>query len=104
MGITITTGLIVAVLSGAAGVIGAFTTVVKPIRGLIDDIRAIKSGLKSVHRFNMLEMYYQHVEARKIKQYERENFDAEYKAYKALGGNSFIDSLYEEVKKWEVVP
>ncbi len=104
MSVTVIVGLSVALLSGAAGVVGAITTIVKPVRGLFDDIRAIKSGLKSVHRFNMLEMYYQHTDSKKIKQYERENFDAEYKAYKALGGNSFIDTLYDEVIKWEVIP
>ena len=104
MSVTITTGLIIALISGAAGVIGAVTTVIKPIRGLVEDIRAVKSGLKCVHRYNMLETYYKWHESDTIKQYERENFDAEYKAYKALGGNSFIDTIYEEVKKWEVIP
>lgn len=103
MGVTITTGLIIAALSGAAGVIGALTTVVKPIRGLISDIRAVKSGLKSVHRYNMLETYYLSVEQGEIKQYRRENFESEYRAYKALDGNSFIDDIHNEIRKLKVV-
>lgn len=104
MGSAITIGVIVAVLTSAATVIATLTTIIKPIRELISDIRAVKSGLKSVHRYNMLNTYYKWHEQDSIKQYERENFDAEYKAYKALGGNSFIDTIYEEVKRWEVIP
>ena len=32
-----------------------------------------------------------------------ENFVKLYNAYKALGGNSFIDKIYEEIKTWEVI-
>ena len=43
-----------------------------------------------------------HHEENKIRQYEYENFVFSYKAYKALGGNSFIDKIYKEVQTWEV--
>ena len=50
----------------------------------------------------MLRMYYRHCDAGTIRQYEYENFMYEYKAYKALGGNSFIDRIYAEVKTWHI--
>ena len=38
-----------------------------------------------------------------IRQYESENFQYQYDAYKALHGNSFIDKIKKEVDEWEVV-
>ena len=38
-----------------------------------------------------------------IRQYEYENFLYEYKAYKALHGNSFIERIAREVAEWEIV-
>ena len=35
--------------------------------------------------------------------YEFQNFVYEYNAYKALGGNSFIDKIYSDVKTWKVI-
>ena len=46
---------------------------------------------------------YVNKDAQKIRQYEAENFEYSYKAYKALKGNSFIDKIKKEVDEWEVV-
>ena len=52
---------------------------------------------------NMLAAYYKHREEKTIRQYEYENFLYEYKAYKALRGNSFIERIAREVAEWEIV-
>lgn len=65
-------------------------------------IRSIADGQKCNLRSDMLRTYYRHHEARKIRQYEFENFIACYEAYKALGGNSFVDKIHAEVLEWEV--
>ena len=54
-------------------------------------------------RSNMLHTYYKNREHSAIRQYEYENFLLEYRAYKALRGNSFIDRIYQEVKTWDIV-
>lgn len=51
----------------------------------------------------MLHTYYSNKERSAIRQYEYENFLLEYRAYKALRGNSFIDRIYQEVKTWDIV-
>ena len=38
-----------------------------------------------------------------IRQYEYENFILAYEAYRALGGNSFMEKIHDEVRTWEVV-
>jgi hypothetical protein len=52
----------------------------------------------------MLRTYYKHRDEGEIRQYEYENFLTTYKAYRALGGNSFIEHVYEEVREWSVLP
>lgn len=63
----------------------------------------IKKGQLCQLRSDMLQIYYHNRENKKIRQYEYENFVMLYEAYKALGGNSFIDKIYSEVKTWEVI-
>lgn len=63
----------------------------------------IKDGQRCMLRSEMLRTYYHNKDEDKIRQYEYENFVMLYKSYKALGGNSFIDKIYSEVKTWEVI-
>lgn len=65
-------------------------------------IRKIADGQKCQLRNEMLQIYYHNKDTRTIRQYEYENFVFLYEAYKALKGNSFIDKIYEEVKKWTI--
>ena len=48
-------------------------------------------------------LFFEIVESKKIRQYEFENFIKCYDAYKALGGNSFIDDINLAVREWTVV-
>lgn len=63
----------------------------------------VGEGVKCLLRSDMLQIYYRHKDTGEIRQYEYENFIMLYEAYKALGGNSFIDKIYREVQTWEVI-
>lgn len=65
---------------------------------------AVIEGIRCQLRTEMLRTYYRHKDENKIRQYEKENFEHNFSAYKALNGNSFIDDIHNEVKKWEVCP
>ncbi len=82
------------------GEMGVLIGVIVPV---IVSVKRIANGTKCQLRSEMLRIYYHHHEEGEIRQYEYENFVALYEAYKALGGNSFIDKIYTEVKAWEVV-
>lgn len=82
------------------GEIGVLIGVVTPV---IVMIFKLVNGQKCQLRSDMLEIYYHNKDTRKIRQYEYENFIYLYEAYKALKGNSFIDKIYKEVQKWEIV-
>ena len=80
--------------------IGVLLGVIIPV---IIAISRIANGTKCQLRSEMLRIYYRHYQAEVIRQYEYENFDFLYKAYKALNGNSFIDKIYKEVQTWTVI-
>ena len=91
------------IAGGVCSIIAAVTLCVKPIRDKVFGLCETVNGLKCLLRADMLHIYYKNRENGSLRQYERENFAAEYKAYKALGGNSFIDDIFMEVKKWETL-
>ena len=62
----------------------------------------IREGQKCQLRTDMLRTYHRNKESHTLRQYEAENFVMMYQAYKAMGGNSFIDEIYEHVTKWDV--
>lgn len=83
-------------------IITFLTLIIKPIREFILGTKTIRDSQKCLLRSQMLHTYYKNKEFQKIRQYELEDFIYCYKAYKAMGGNSFIDRIYEEIKKWSV--
>lgn len=67
-------------------------------------VRDVAEGQKCILRSDMMRTYYRHHESGTIRQYEFENFLHNYCAYKALGGNSFVDKIHAEVIEWEILP
>lgn len=72
------------------------------IGGVVSVWRIVK-GMQCVLRAHMLSTYYRNKDTKSIRQYEAENYDKMYKAYKSMGGNSFIDEITKDVKEWDVV-
>jgi len=91
------------VASAITGIVAGVILLVKPLRERVTGARELRDGLRCQLRSDMLHTYYKHKDEGKIRQYEMENFIMEYKAYKTLGGNSFIDIINTEVKTWEVL-
>lgn len=85
-----------------SGTVAALSLIIKPLRLRLFGLAEMRDGQKCLLRSDMLRMYYRHRDARAIRQYEYENFEYEYNAYKALGGNSFIDKIHAEVKTWKI--
>ena len=86
-----------------AGAVTALAAAAAVLWGMFGWARRITAGARCQLRSDMLRTYYHHHETERIRQYEYENFVMEYEAYTALGGNSFMEKIYSEVKKWEVV-
>lgn len=82
------------------GEIGVLLSVIVPV---IIAVKKISNGTKCQLRSEMLRIYYHNRDEKTIRQYEYENFILLYEAYKALKGNSFIDRIYDDVRKWKII-
>ena len=87
---------IIALISEILALIGVLV-------GCIVSIGKVMNGTKCLLRSEMLRIYYRHRDTGEIRQFEYENFVYLYEAYKKLKGNSFIDKIYAEVKKWKII-
>lgn len=96
MGIFETAALVCGAITAVGG---AVTLIVRGVRWF----RAVMEGLRCQLRSEMLRIYYHNLESGTIRQYELQNFLLCFKAYKALGGNSFIDEIHEVVLTWKVI-
>ena len=87
---------------GVGTVIALLKDFIKMRKEQTKELSLIKEGNKCQLRSEMLKIYYHCRDNKAIRQYELENFITLYKAYKSLGGNSFIDKVYEEVMSFKV--
>lgn len=86
----------------AAGAITALAAAAAVVWKFITTINAVIDGIKCQLRTDMMRTYYKCSDDHRVRQYEKENFEHNYSAYKALGGNSFIDDIHEQMRLWEV--
>lgn len=87
---------IAGVITGGAAAVAIIWKVVKWFKNIVE-------GIRCQLRSEMLRIYYHNEATGTTRQYERQNFLANYNAYKALGGNSFIDDIHDIVIKWKVI-
>ena len=76
---------------------------IKPVREWIFGFNAIKEGQRCLLRSEIVRIYYRHHADRQFQEYEFKNMKQCYNAYKALGGNSFVDRIEEEMREWDIV-
>ena len=76
---------------------------VKPVREWLLGTEALREGQRCLLRSEIVRIYYRHVKDKQLQEYEFRNLVQCYNAYKALGGNSFVDHIYEEMQDWEII-
>ena len=87
----------------AAGIVTGTAAAAAVVWSMLRWARRITAGARCQLRGEMLQIYYHNRAKGTIRQYEYENFVMAYEAYRALGGNSFMEKIYDEVRTWEVV-
>ena len=75
---------------------------IKPIREKIFNLAQRDEGTKCLLRTAIVDTYYKHLQEGEWREFEFKNTENCYKAYKSLGGNSFIDHLYSEMQEWKI--
>ena len=89
-------------ISKTAGYLITLCTLFGIVWKCVKEQAKIREGQKCQLRTDMMRTYYKNRDSQKLRQYEAENFVMMYEAYKAMGGNSFIDEIYSHVTKWDV--
>lgn len=90
-------------ISALATLVAEISVLLGVVAWVYNKFKHTSEGVKCLLRNDMLHIYYRHKDNGTIRQYEYENFCMLYNAYKALGGNSFIDKIYKEVQEFEVL-
>lgn len=54
-------------------------------------------------RDRILSIYYKHYKDCEIRQYEFENAEHLYKQYRKLGGNAFVEKIWDEMQEWKIL-
>lgn len=88
-----------------SAILTALALIAKPIRERLFGISAVREGQTCLLRTEILGIYYKHEgeDEPTLRQYERENLDALYAAYKAQHGNTFVKDIYEIMRHWRVI-
>ena len=63
---------------------------------------SLKNGLKTLLQSNISNTYFLYEPIKKIPDYLYKNVKNEFKAYKQLDGNDYVDDLMEKMKDWEL--
>ncbi len=84
-------------------IITCASLLIKPIREKLMGTDKIREGQRCLLRSEIVQIYYRHKKDQQLREYEFRNLEQCYNAYKALGGNSFVDHIYEEMQEWEIV-
>lgn len=63
----------------------------------IKEYSMFKNALKCLLRSQITGKYYVYSELGEIPRYEKENLNYMYEQYKAMGGNSYVDEIMEEI-------
>lgn len=92
-------------LKELADVIGYVAAIIGALVGgykVYGEWKKARAGQLCLLRNELLKIYYKYKDREELPQYEAQNFTMMYDAYKARGGNSFIDEVHKHVIKWEL--
>lgn len=70
----------------------------------VEDDAIEKETLKCLLRSEIVRIYYANRERRALHSFEYENVAMLYHAYKEMGGNSFVDRIWDEISNWGIIP
>ena len=106
---------LVLVSQGAAAAVTVALFAIKPFRmwflGIKDRKKknanqeaAEHESVKCLLRSEIVRIYYANREKRELHSFEFDNVSMLYEAYKKMGGNSFVDTIWERMQGWKIVP
>ena len=103
-----TVQIVCVVAQGFLSLVTGIVLCIKPVRERIIGRRREEAeereATKALLRNDIVEIYFHKREKAQLHQFEYENLFMLYDSYKKLGGNSFVDRIWEDIQSWEIVP
>jgi hypothetical protein len=107
--------MLVLVSQGAAAAVTVALFAIKPFRMWFLGIKERKNkisnqeaaeheSVKCLLRSEIVRIYYANREKRELHSFEFDNVSMLYEAYKKMGGNSFVDTIWERMQGWKIIP
>lgn len=107
--------LLVSIAQGAAAAVTVALFCIKPFRHWFLGIKERKKSVedreatehesvKCLLRSEIVRIYYANRSRRALHSFEYENVAMLYAAYKEMGGNSFVDRIWEDIQDWDIIP
>ena len=85
-------------------ILGAlFTYTVKVLRSMNDKFKNIELSNQNLLRSEIVRIYYQYKNEKRIPYYEKEVANQCADAYFKNNGNLFVEDIMEEINSWEVI-
>lgn len=84
-------------------IIALVMMLIRPLREKVFGDKKVKEGYKCLLRSEIVRTYYRNLGTKQLHQFEFENLCYCYKAYKQIGGNSFVDHIFAEMQEWEII-
>ncbi|MBQ2926979.1 MAG: hypothetical protein IJD98_00235 [Oscillospiraceae bacterium] len=76
---------------------------IRPLREWLLGTAALREGQRCLLRSEIVRNYYRYHNCKQLQEYQYRNLVQCYRAYKTLGGNSFVDHIYAEMQDWEII-
>lgn len=91
-----------AAAASISGIATAAVIFIRPLRERLLGFRQVREGQMCLLRSQIVRLYYRNLDQQSLRQYEFENLVCCYRAYRQLGGNSFVRRIYKEMQGWRV--
>lgn len=107
--------MFVLLAQGGASLVAIALFFIKPFRNWVLGVKKNKKSaeeqeaaeyesVKCLLRSDIVRIYYANRSRQALHSFEYENVAMLYAAYKKMGGNSFVDRIWDEMQTWEVIP
>lgn len=77
--------------------------ILKELEHIKEELNKQKNANQCSLRTDITELYYDNIQNKSLKQYEKQMLIKAYEAYKDEDGNTYVDSIYKEMSDWQVI-
>jgi len=94
--------IIVEVITGLVAIITCWMTT-RTKKSVDENHKQMNKALVNLTKESITKIYYDNLDDKTLKEYERESLDALFDGYVEMGGNTFVKDIYSQMRNWKVI-